>query len=366
MHPLLRKFLGLNWPFFVLMIGLCAMGIYCIYSATWFRESTFWRNQLTWAMIGLPVFFILALMDYRWLRIGAIPAYLISMGLLVAVRLIGVERYGSKAWIDLGPISLQPATVALLAAILVLTLFLSTFRQWPPLLRILTTGIIAAPPALLILTQPDLGGTIVWGPVILVLFFVAGIPKRYLFLLLMLVIIAIPITVNFALKPYQRDRIMAFLDHEIDPLGISWTINQSLIAIGSGGLTGKGFKAPNTQNELGFLPSTIVHNDFIFSAIAEIHGFLGSIVILTSFTVFILLGLYIAMCAEDDFGRLLAAGITTMFFTHIFMNIGMTVSIMPITGLPLPFLSYGGTFLLTTLASCGILQSIWVHRHVAG
>lgn len=366
MHPLLRKFLGLNWPFLLLTFGLCALGIYCIYSATWFRENTFWKSQLHWVIISVPVFFAMALMDYRWLKFAAIPAYLVSIGLLVAVRIAGVERYGSKAWLDLGPMSLQPATLALLAAILVLTLFLSFFRQWPPILRILATGIIAAPPALLVLTQPDLGGTIVWGPVVLALFFVAGIPKRYLFVMLMTVVIAVPLAVNFALKPYQRDRIMAFLDHDIDPLGISWTINQSLIAIGSGGMTGKGFKAPNTQNELGFLPSTIVHNDFIFSVMGEQHGFVGSVVIIGAFAAFLLLALHIAMCAADDYGRLLSIGIITMLFTHIFMNIGMTVSVTPITGLPLPFLSYGGTFILTTLASCGILQSIWIHRHTAG
>jgi rod shape determining protein RodA len=183
--------------------------------------------------------------------------------------------------------------------------------------------------------------------------------------MLLLVAIAIPLMVNFGLKPYQRDRIIAFVDHEIDPLGVSWTINQSLIAIGSGGMTGKGFKAPNTQNELGFLPSTIVHNDFIFSAMGEQHGFIGGVILLALFGAVILFGLQVSLLAEDEFGRLIAAGITALIFTHVFMNIGMTISVTPITGLPLPFISYGGTFVIVMMVAFGLLQSIWVHRHTA-
>ncbi len=365
MHPLLRKFLGLNWPLFLLMVGLAAGGVYMIYSATWFRDDGFWRNQIVWFAIGLPLFFVVSLLDYRWLKLAAVPIYIVSVLLLVAVRLVGTERYGSERWLVLGPLTLQPSQVALLAGILTLSLFLSQYRQWPAILRVLGAGVIAGAPCMLILTQPDLGTTLVWGPVILTLFFIAGIPKRYLAVMLLLVVIAVPLMVNFGLKPYQRDRIIAFLDHDIDPLGVSWTINQSLIAIGSGGMTGKGFKAPNTQNELGFLPSTIVHNDFIFSVLGEQHGFLGGLLLLILFALVLLLGLQIAFTAEDEFGRLLAAGIVAMVFTHVFMNVGMTISVTPITGLPLPFISYGGTFLIVVMVAFGILQSIWVHRHTA-
>ncbi len=363
MHPLLRKFLGLNWPLFFLMLGLAGGGIYMIYSATWFREEVFWRNQVVWLAVGLPVFFVVSVLDYRWLKIGAVPIYVISVLLLLAVRFMGTERYGSERWLVLGPLTLQPSQLALLAGILTLSLFLSQFRQWPPILRVLGAGVIAGPPCLLILTQPDLGTTLVWGPVVLALFFIAGIPKRYLAVMLLVAIIAVPLMVNFGLKPYQRDRIVAFLDHNIDPLGVSWTINQSLIAIGSGGMAGKGFKAPNTQNELGFLPSTIVHNDFIFSVVGEQHGFLGGVVLLTLFGLVVIFGLQVALTAEDDFGRLLATGIVAMLFTHVFMNVGMTISVTPITGLPLPFISYGGTFLVVLFIAFGILQSVWVHRH---
>lgn len=363
MHPLLKKFLGINWPLFGLMMVLAVGGIYAIYSATWFREDPFWRNQILWVSLGIPVFFAAALIDYRWIRWGAVPIYIVSVLLLVSVKFIGVKRYGSVSWIDLGFFSVQPSQAALISGIFVMALFLSSYRQLPPIFRIFGCGLIAAAPCMLILVEPDLGSTIVWGPVILAMFFVGGIPKRYLAVMLLLAAIAIPLMVNFGLKPYQRDRIIAFVDPEIDPLGVSWTINQSLIAIGSGGMTGKGFKAPNTQNELGFLPSTIVHNDFIFSAMAETHGFLGGLALLTVFGLVLLLGTHVAASAEDELGRLVATGIVALIFTHVFMNIGMTISLTPITGLPLPFISYGGTFTLVMMGAFGILQSVWVHRH---
>lgn len=316
--------------------------------------------------MGLPVFFAVSLFDYRWIRWGAVPLYIVSVLMLIAVRFVGVERYGSSSWMDFGAFSVQPSQFALLAGIMALALFLSRFRQLPPVFRILGCGLLAGAPCLLILLEPDLGSTIVWGPVVLAMFFVGGIPKRYIAVLLLLVAIAIPLSVNFGLKPYQRDRIVAFIDNEIDPRGVSWTINQSLIAVGSGGMTGKGYRAPNTQNELGFLPSTIVHNDFIFAAMAELHGFLFGLILLTLFGLVCLSGLHIAGSSEDELGRLVATGIVTMIFTYVFMNIGMTISLTPITGLPLPFISYGGTFALVMLTAFGLLQSIWVHRHSTG
>ena len=172
----------------------------------------------------------------------------------------------------------------------------------------------------------------------------------------------IPLVVNFGLKPYQKDRILIFLDPSLDPRGAGWTINQSLNAIGSAGFWGKGFKAHNTLNELGYLPSTIVHTDFIFSVFGEQHGFIGTILLISTFATLLLCGLFIASQAQDQLGRLLAVGIIMLLFTHIFMNIGMTVAVTPITGLPLPLVSYGGSFLLITMACLGILQSVWIHR----
>ncbi|MFV0415186.1 MAG: rod shape-determining protein RodA [Chthoniobacterales bacterium] len=362
MHPLLRKFLGINWTLTIVVFAMAFFGIYAIYSATWFRDVPFWRNQILWILVGTPAFFFAALLDYRWIRWGALPLYIVSLGLLVAVEVIGDERFGSTRWIDLGPMSIQPSQLAIFAGILMVALFLSRFQEIPAIFKIIGTAAIVGAPCLLILKQPDLGSTIVWGPVILAMFFVAGIPKRYLIVMLLCVLIAIPIAMNFVIAPYQRDRIMTFIDNEIDPRGASWNIRQSLIAVGSGGLAGKGFKAENTQNELGFLPETVVHNDFIFSAFAELHGFIGGVLLIAAFAFLIILCLQVAMAAEDELGKLIVVGITTMIVTHVFMNIGMTISVTPITGLSLPLVSYGGTFMASILAAFGLIQSIWIHR----
>jgi rod shape determining protein RodA len=174
----------------------------------------------------------------------------------------------------------------------------------------------------------------------------------------------VPVIANFGLKTYQRERLTTFLNPDYDPQGAGWTINQSLIAIGSGGFYGKGFNAPNSQVQLGFLPSTIVHTDFIFAAIGEQLGFVGTSALVAAFGALLLTGLLIAASATDDLGRLMAVGVITLLFTHVFMNIGMTISITPITGVPLPLMSYGGSFLVLVLFSLGVLESIWIHRKI--
>jgi len=252
--------------------------------------------------------------------------------------------------------------LAVIAGIMTIALFLSRTRTMPAFLRILCCGAIVGAPWLMILIQPDLGSCIVWVPVILGMMFVGYIPKRWLILMLVIAFALIPLVVHFGLKPYQYSRITTFLNPEADPQGDGWNITQSLIAIGSGGLVGKGYKAPNTQNALGFLPATIVHNDFIFSVMGEQHGFLGGVILIAALTILFVVMLGIAIEAEDDLGRLLAIGITLLLFTHTFMNLGMTISLTPITGLPLPLVSYGGSFIMITLLSFGLLQSIWIYR----
>ncbi|TSA32330.1 MAG: rod shape-determining protein RodA [Verrucomicrobiaceae bacterium] len=362
MHPILRNFLRMNWLLFGLMMGLLAYGVYAIYSATWMREVNFWSSQLVWILICLPMFFVISLLDYRWVRFGAIPLYVLGLLGLVAVMLFGEKRFGARSWINLGPMNFQPSQLAIVAGILTLAIFLHNSRSMMPFLRILCVGAIVGIPWILILIQPDLGSCIVWVPVVLAMMFVGGIPKRWLISILLLGLAMVPLVVHFGLKPYQYSRITTFLNPEADPQGDGWNITQSLIAIGSGGFSGKGFKAPNTQNELGFLPATIVHNDFIFSVMGEQHGFIGGVALISAFALLFVVILNIAIEAVDDTGRLLAVGIVMLLFTHTFMNIGMTISVTPITGLPLPLVSYGGSFVMITLFSFGLLQSIWIHR----
>jgi rod shape determining protein RodA len=275
---------------------------------------------------------------------------------------IGEKRYGARSWLDLGPMSFQPSQLAIIAGIMTLALFLSNTRTMPAFLRILCCGAIVGAPWAMILIQPDLGSCIVWIPVFMAMLFVGRIPKRWLILMLVVGMIFVPLVVHFGLKPYQYARITTFLDPDADPLGDGWNITQSLIAIGSGGWVGKGYKAPDSQNALGFLPHTIVHNDFVFSVMGEQHGFLGGLILICAFTILFLLMLGVAMQAEDDLGRLLATGITMLLFTHTFMNLGMTISLTPITGLPLPLVSYGGSFVMITMLSFALLQSIWIYR----
>ncbi len=357
-----RKLRAMNKPLLFVMLALSLFGIYAIYSATWMRDTPFWSSQIRWMLICFPVFFLVAFNDYQWVRIGAIPLYIISVILLVLVFFIGVKVFGARSWLNLGFGNFQPSQLAIFAGVLLFGLFLSDSDAMHPVLRILICLGITAIPCVLILVQPYLGGTLVWMPVLFAMLFVSGIQVRYLATMILIGVAFMPLVVNFGLKPYQKDRILIFMDPSLDPQGAGWTINQSLNAIGSSGFWGKGFKAPNTLNELGYLPSTIVHTDFIYAVFGEQHGLIGALILIPSLALLLLTGLYIASRAQDQLGGLLAVGIVMLLFTHIFMNIGMTVAITPITGLPLPLVSYGGSFLLITMACLGLLQSIWIHR----
>jgi rod shape determining protein RodA len=366
MTPFLRKLLGLNWVLLATMLGLAIFGVIAIYSATYMREdsvaSEFWRKQANWVVVGFFAFMIVSLIDYHWIRWGALPMYLAGLFFLIVTRFYGQKVYGARSWLHIGPINFQPAQLSVVAGIMVLALFLSQFRQMHPMLRLLLCGAIVGAPCLLILMQPDLGETIIWAPVLLALLFVGGLPLRYLICIVLIAAIIMPFAIYLGLKPYQQQRITAFLDPDIDKQGSAWAINQSLIAIGSGGWSGKGFKAPNTQIELGFLPATAVHNDYIFSAIGEQWGFVGGMFLLGGFALLLFTCLFVAFFAGDQFGLLLVVGITGLIFTHIFQNMGMTISLLPITGVPLPLISYSGSFVLMIMFGLGIVNSVWVHR----
>lgn len=367
MTPFLRKLLGLNWLLLINMLALAVFGVIAIYSATYMKQdpaaAEFWRKQANWVAVGFLAFIVASLIDYRWVKWGALPMYLAGLFFLILTRFIGTKVYGARSWLHLGPINFQPAQLAVVAGIMVLALFLSQFRQMHPMLRLALCGAIVGAPCLLILMQPDLGECIIWGPVVLALLFVGGIPLRYLICIVLMVLALIPVA-YIGLKPYQQERITAFINPDIDRQGSAWAINQSLIAIGSGGWAGKGFKAPNTQIELGFLPATAVHNDYIFSAIGEQWGFVGGIALLSAFGLLLMTCLFVAYKASDLFGLLLVIGITTLIFTHVFQNVGMTISILPITGVPLPLISYSGSFALMIMFGLGIVNSVWVHRRV--
>src|SRR5436305_5950829 len=369
MTPFLLKVLGQNWLLLVTMLALAIFGVIAIYSATSSRSDAyaadFWRKQANWVIVGVFAFMITSLIHYRWIRWGALPMYLGGIVFLVLTKFIGQKVYGARSWLHIGPVNFQPAQLAVVAGIMVLALFLSQFREMHPMLRLLLCGAIAGAPCLLILMQPDLGEVIIWIPVLLALLFVAGLPLRYMICIILIGIAFIPIAIHLGLKPYQQQRITAFTHPDIDKQGAAWAINQSLIAIGSGGWSGKGFRAPNTQIELGFLPATAVHNDYIFSAIGEQWGFIGGIFLIGGFALLLVTCLFVAFFAGDHLGLLLVVGITTLIFTHIFQNMGMTIAMVPITRVPLPLLSSSGSFVLMIMFGLGLVNRVWIHRKIS-
>jgi len=219
---------------------------------------------------------------------------------------------------------------------------------------------IGVVPLLLIFAQPDLGSAVILVLVTLVMLFVAGVRVKHLLIVALAGLLALPV-VWLRMREYQKARLTVFLDPDRDPLGAGWNLNQSLIAVGSGGLTGKGY-LQGTQNLLGYLPRTVAPNDFLFSVIAEEKGFAGSVCVIGLFAVVLFRGLRIAVEARDRLGMLLATGIVALLFFHVFVNIGMTIGLLPVKGLPLPLLSYGGSFVQATMTALGLLQNVWIHR----
>jgi rod shape determining protein RodA len=364
MTPLLRKLLGINWLIAGLTILLSLFGVVAVYSATYFRTGEYWEKQLIWAFGGVLVFFTVSVMHYRWVKWAALPMYVTGI-LLTALTYtsLGQEHGGAKCWLRLPGIgTFQPSQLALMAGILTVALFLGQFKAMHPFLKLLSVGSIIGVPILLTIKQPDFGMTLVWIPVIMATLFAAGLPKRYLLAILLSGMALLPLVINFGLKPYQRQRLVTFVDPQIDPQGASYAINQALIAIGSGGFAGKGFKATGTQVEQGFIPGTTVHTDYIFTAISEQWGFVGNMILISAFGVLLLTCLFVAHKSADEFGLVICAGFTAQIFFHVYQNIGMTIAIMPITGLPLPLISYGGTFLLMNNISLGLVNSVWIHR----
>jgi rod shape determining protein RodA len=377
------------------LLGLMLVGGVFVYSATmvsesansapWFNQS--WFRQIVWYTLGTGAALVLCCVDYHILARWAMVVYWASVLMLVAVLFLGTVRFGARRWFDLGFFSLQPSEFAKLAFILAQAHFLSRPIEE---LRVLVTfwkalGMMLLP-FVLILKEPDLGSALVLVPTGLAMLFVAGTPKRYLVrlfggvgvlaaLFLVDVLFASP-NWQVKLEDYQRRRLMVYFGKEYAPPGASkadreryrkmqfddsHNVRQALISVGSGGLTGKGWRQ-GTQNALGYLPRPVAHNDFIFSVIAEESGFVGSVIVLTLYGVVLFTGMKIAGQARDRLGKLVAVGVVTLLFSHVFINIGMNIRIMPVTGVPLPLLSYGGSSVLGSLIAMGLLQNVYIYR----
>jgi rod shape determining protein RodA len=350
----------------VVMVTLAVVSVIFIYSASYRGPgqpmSDFYRMQMVWFGIGAVVFLAAALVDYRVICQWATFWYVLAVALLLLVLVAGVKVYGARRWLGWQGLGIQPAELAKLAVIVGLAYYLfhrtaEQRKQWT------TVGgalVLLAVPFLLIVVAPDLGSALTLVPIAAGMLYVAGVRVKHLVVVAVLGVLLSPVA-WLNLKKYQRDRLTVFMHPNRDPLGAGWNLNQSLIAVGSGGVTGKGY-LQGTQNLLGYLPRTVTPNDFLFSVIAEEKGFVGSLCVVGLYAVLLLRGLRIAACARDRLGMLLATGIVVMLFFHVFVNLGMTIGVMPVKGVPLPLLSYGGSFVLVTMAALGLLQNVWIHR----
>lgn len=344
---------------------LCA-GVVFIYSAGFHGQNAivrpFYKSQILWGLLGLGVYIGVAFFDYRILKRYIWILYGFSIILLLMVFVFGVRIHGSLRWLNIMGINVQPSEIAKICTIAALATFLGRpdLDVRNPRNTLVALAIVGLP-FVLIALEPDLGTAMVLVPITFVMLFMAGVPLRFLGILLLIGAILAPVG-WFGIDEYQRNRILVFWDPGIDPRGAGWNKIQSEIAVGSGGLTGKGF-LEGTQNILGFLPRTVAPTDFIFSVIAEEMGFVGCTVVLVLYAFLVGRGSSVALVARDRFGQLLVIGIATMLFTHIFVNVAMTIGMMPITGLPLPLISYGGSFMLAMMAALGLLQSVYVRRY---
>ena len=379
---MLKKLLQFNWLTFLSMVALTVIGVIFIKSAGEARTvaslQDAWRLHAATALFGLILYFTLSFFDYRKiLDLGSTPYFLISVILLVAVLAFGDKVYGGKRWL----LFFQPSEVAKLAVILMVAKVFGRKRPTNTFLDLLHGLGLLALPALLILAEPDLGTALVLVPAILVMLLCARVCLRVLIPVLavcLLAAVAVLAAVHVAestsnlqtretiyrflpLKEHQRARLQTFLNPEADPYGGGWNLRQAKISIGSGSLTGKGI-GKGEQKFLGYLPPSVSMNDFIFCVLAEETGFVGASIVLALFGVLLLSGLWTALRSPDDRGRLTVIGILTLVFAHVYVNIAMSIGLMPITGLPLPFISAGKTFLVVLLAAFGIIQSVSLHR----
>jgi rod shape determining protein RodA len=378
------------------LLGLMLLGTAFVYSATMIGESAFlgpwhnqsWFRQIVWYGLGIGAGAALCCVDYRSVARWSVVIYWGTIFVLAAVLVFGTVHFGARRWFDLGFFSLQPSEFAKLAFILAMAHFLSRPVEE---LRVMSTfwkalGMTLLP-FVLILKEPDLGSALVLLPTAFVMLFVAGVPRRYLLRLVCIIgilgalflldVLFMPRNLQVKLEDYQRRRLMVYFGKEDPPRAgasmadraslrqqqsdYSFNVRQALISVGSGGFTGKGWRQ-GTQNALGFLPRSVAHNDFIFSVIAEEGGFVASVIVLTLYGVVLFTGIRIAGQARDRLGKIMAVGVVTLLFSHVFINIGMNIRIMPVTGVPLPLLSYGGSSVLGSLIAIGILQNVYIHR----
>jgi rod shape determining protein RodA len=387
----------IDWLMLCALGGLMIAGLAFIYSATaagetaqvtaWYKQR--WVLQVVWYVAGTSAAVLICMVEYHILARWSLVAYWATILLLIAVLIpkVGSMRFGARRWIDLGFFQVQPSEFAKLSFIFAQAHFLSRPADELRLTNVFWKAIaLLVLPFLLIMKEPDLGSALILLPVGLTMLFVAGVPVRYirnlvigagmLIALIMVDVLFAPPNWQIKLEDYQKRRLLVYFGRDFAPAkatpgeraearraqrNYSYNVDQAMISVGSGGMFGKGW-CKGTQNALGYLPRAVAHNDFIFSVIAEEKGFMGSVIIIALYSVVLFTGIRIAGQARDRLGKLLAVGVVAMLFSHVFINIGMNIRLMPVTGVPLPLLSYGGSSVLCSLIAAGILQNVYIYR----
>lgn len=352
---------GIHWPLVFSTLALVAVGTLFIFSASYHDSGHYMAKHFFWMGAAFLVLFLIPFLGYRTFLSISYLLYCVTLIFLVAVLGIGEQRLGAQRWLQIGPLLLQPSEFAKLATVLALANFLGGNYPWEKKGRIVWGAAgLAFPPLLLIAKQPDLGSAILFIPMLVVLLFLWGLRYRFFVLAGTLAAVAAPLFWGL-LKDYQRKRILVFLNPNLDPLGAGYTVTQSKIAVGSGGLLGKGYLA-GTQSQLQFVPEH--HTDFIFCVIGEEWGYAGSLLVLVLYGFLFRSAFQVMEHTTDLKAKLLVAGILAVLFTQIFVNIAMSFGLMPITGITLPLVSYGGSSLVATAIALGIILSIHKERSI--
>ena len=357
-----EKLLEVNWGLVLLIAVVACIGLAMQYSVAGGHLQPWAAPQGERFVVGLGILVAVALVDVRfWMR-AAYPAYIVAFALLIAVEIAGHVGLGAERWIQIGPIQLQPSELMKIALVLALARYLHgmSVEDVSRPLSLLVPLVMIAAPAILVLKQPNLGTATILVADGVSLLFVAGLSWWWILPTVASVFASVPVVWHF-LHDYQKQRVLTFLNPASDALGAGWNISQAEIAMGSGGFAGKGF-VQGTQSRLNFLPEK--ETDFIFTSLGEEFGFVGCVALLLLFALVIGYGVKIAMSSRSQFGRLLAIGVTLNFFFYIMINAAMVMGMIPVVGIPMPLISYGGTAMLTVMFGFGLLMSVHVHRQV--
>ena len=357
-----------DWSIIWVLFAIISVGLLSIYSALYFQvkahpTGNLFIRQLIWLSVGFCAMFATLLIDYQRLRAVSFWLYLVAILLLVVVLVAGKEVNGSKRWLEVAGFQFQPSELMKVMIGVQLATYFSSLESssYPGLHKLLIPGLLVGAPVLLILAEPDLGTAITIVAIAATVVFFVGVRWKYILgMVLSIVPLVYPIW-EHVLKPYQKRRILILLRPDLDPLGAGYHIRQSKIAIGSGMFWGKGF-LNGTQNKLHFLPEK--HTDFIFSVWAEEWGFAGAVLLLSLFCLLILLTLRVARRSKDRYGSLVVVGMSALVLWQALINIGMVIGVLPVVGITLPFVSYGGSSLITLCVAIGLIENVSMRRYV--